>query len=308
MSPTTYAGINFKAFWGLGGANYTKNMQFINSTMSRFDSHAGLVGGAVIGSNVGELSLTGGGDMLIKDSKIYADGSGDTDAIVALRSDYGSTWDGVITIENVKFLATFDPRNGQENPFAILTRSYSNWDFGYVCAFPSLIIDGIEIVYAEGDDRMGSKEIQITNAFVDDGMHLQTTLKTPPRYSYLDKNRDGIVDGTGSYDASGNLIPGTGIKYDESKVSSYEGGVVKNKNDRENFNVILPPEFIKIISNPHGYTFVVRDTSGAGISDGAHFDTNETYGGFYGDTKFYLANGEYVVGTSGADFGDFEFR
>ncbi|MBO7304198.1 MAG: hypothetical protein J6V09_03165 [Clostridia bacterium] len=307
MNPIAYKSLNTAVFWGLGGANYTKNMQFINSTMSRFDSHAGLVGGAVIGSHVGEMSLTGGGDMLIKDSVVYADGSGSPDAIVKLRSDYGSTWDGTVTLQNVKCYAAFDTRDGKENPLVILSQFYTNWDFGYVCAFPNLIIDGIEIIYAENDERYGSTELQLSNALTDVRMHLEYTAKTPPRYSYLDKNYDGVVDGTGEY-KDGVLVPDSGIAYDKDRVSANEGGVVKNKSDRENFNVILPPEFIEIRSNPNGYKFVVADTSGKGISDGAHYDDVENYGGFFGDTKFCYGDKKYVIGTAGENVGDFIFR
>ena len=52
-------GKSLKMCWGIGGTNYCKNMEYIGSTLSRLDAHAGLYNGRIIDSTVNYISLTG---------------------------------------------------------------------------------------------------------------------------------------------------------------------------------------------------------------------------------------------------------
>ncbi|MBR2432548.1 MAG: hypothetical protein IKB23_06485, partial [Clostridia bacterium] len=45
MGTVSINGIERRLCWGLGGTNYCKNMEYINSTVTRFDAHAGLYNG-----------------------------------------------------------------------------------------------------------------------------------------------------------------------------------------------------------------------------------------------------------------------
>jgi hypothetical protein len=74
---------------------------------------------------------------------------------------------------------------------------------------------------------------------------------------------------------------------------------VEHPSSRKNLNITRPPCEIKIINNEGGYVYVVRDTSKYGLSDGGYYDDVESFGGFFGDTKFIYGNAEdeYTVGT-----------
>ena len=288
MAKTTYGGINFAPFWGNGGANYTKNMEFINSTMSRYDAHAGLIGGKVVGCKIGEMTLTGAEDILIEDTVIYADGAGTPDGAIVFRADYGATWEGTITFNRVKMIASAD------RPFVLLGRTYTNWFFGYVCAFPNIVLNDIEVEYPTGYNYNSTNELILTNALGEAQLHLDTTKSSEAKYPYVDFNQDGLVDGTN-------------CQYNENDVANHYSGVTVS-GDKTNFNPVKPPEFIKVVSNKSGIKIVVPETSGESISDGAYYDDIESYGGFFGDTKFYYDDKNFVVGTGGEDVGDFVFR
>ncbi|MBO7304586.1 MAG: hypothetical protein J6V09_05130 [Clostridia bacterium] len=278
MEPTSFGGIDFAAYWGLGGCNYTKNMILINTTMSRYDAHCGLYDGLIVDSCIGELSMTGAGELIIENTDIYLDGAGD-DGVIGLRTDYGATWEGTVTLDNVT--VHVNPRKD----FALVLQLYNNWDFGYVCAFPNLVINDIKIVYEDDDPRRGSNVINL--AILTEGeraTHLSETQNIAPRYAYLDLNNDGFVDGTD-------------VPYVASELSQNYYGVSVEAS-RANLNPIKPPEFIKIVSNKYGYVLSVAKTDGYGISDGNYYDDDEKYGGFFGDTKFYYNEENYFVGTA----------
>ena len=65
-----------------------------------------------------------------------------------------------------------------------------------------------------------------------------------------------------------------------------------------NLNPIKPPEHITVLNNDGangtgGYVYRVVNTALEGISDGGWYNDEETYGGFFGDTKFiYDINGQ----------------
>jgi esterase/lipase superfamily enzyme len=58
---------------------------------------------------------------------------------------------------------------------------------------------------------------------------------------------------------------------------------------------------VKILENKNGYIFVIPDTSGQNISDGGYYDNTESFGGFFGDTKFFYSESGYLVGTDHKD-------
>ena len=68
-------------------------------------------------------------------------------------------------------------------------------------------------------------------------------------------------------------------------------------------NFLANPRYFKVINNNGGYVYRIVDTSLAGISDGGWYrdkDTEDTFGGFFGNTKFIYGEGanDYFVGTS----------
>ena len=125
-------------YWGCGTSNYTKNLVYDGTTISRFDAHASVYNGKIINSTVTSINLIGGGEMIIENSTIEAVAS----YMINLRSDYGATWNGTITIKDTNVIyhnsATKIPTE-----FAVVIMPWANHDFGYTCHMPNLILDNI---------------------------------------------------------------------------------------------------------------------------------------------------------------------
>ncbi len=123
-------------YWGIAGTNYCKNLVYDGCALSRFDAHQGVLNATVKNSVLGHhgIKLIGSGTALIENTTVLSD------SFVALRSDYGSTWNGDLIIRNCKFYPTsvashiLDAENTEDH------------DFGYVCYLPQKIeIDGFYI-------------------------------------------------------------------------------------------------------------------------------------------------------------------
>ena len=126
--------------WGIGGTNFCKNMEYIGCTLSRFDAHQGLMNGKIIDTNINFIALTGKGKMQIENVNWHSVDEGITNnAFIYLRGDYGSTWEGDITVKNVN-ISVNDPEN-----FAMVFHSYGNFEYGYICTVPSLDVDNVKI-------------------------------------------------------------------------------------------------------------------------------------------------------------------
>lgn len=130
--PTTTNSMSGSMYWGVGGTNYCKNMVYDSCELTRFDAHCGLYNGKIINSKVTAINLIGGGEMLIENCKIELINSN----VINLRSDYGATWQGVITIKDCEISTT-------RSEIVIASGSWVNHDFGYICHVPSLILSGL---------------------------------------------------------------------------------------------------------------------------------------------------------------------
>ena len=120
--------------WGVHGTNYTKNLTFEGCELNRFDAHAGIYNATVKNCEIININLIGGGTALIKDTTVYNDA-----CFVTLRSDFGSTWNGDLRLENVKWV------NGNEN-CNMISGIWVNHYFGYETHLPEVVIDGFELV------------------------------------------------------------------------------------------------------------------------------------------------------------------
>lgn len=123
-------------YWGIAGTNYCKNLVYDGCSLSRFDAHQGVYNATVKNSVLGHhgIKLIGSGTALIENTTVLSD------SFVALRSDYGSTWNGDMIIRNCKFYPTgvamhiIDAENTEDH------------DFGYTCYLPQRIeIDGFYV-------------------------------------------------------------------------------------------------------------------------------------------------------------------
>lgn len=164
-----------KYCWGIGGTDFCKNMEYRDCILSRFDAHQGLYNGKLINSTINFMELTGKGEMYIENLDFRSSSSG-ANLLVYLRDDYGSTWDGTITFKNCT--AHFAPGNAY-----VFFHLYSNWDFGYKCHFPNLVLDNLKV---EGLGESPTVHLKIRTE--EPNMNLLTCAATPR------KNADGTID------------------------------------------------------------------------------------------------------------------
>ena len=322
MSSVEVYGKSIKLCWGVMSSNYCKNMEYRNSTLSRFDAHAPIVNGKIVNCNINDIELTGYGEFVIENVNWYPYAK--TTPLLFLRGDFGSTWDGNVKIKNTEAYII------EGNGCYIVENDYSNFYWGYQCGIPSLEIDNFDCYNRETGEALQNFSVNVLRSFTeaDIDKHLSVTNYEPTRYSVIDAdgdgyideplidiNRDGRFDEKDKTDLDGDgKIGNTCLKYadyeGQANVKIPEQMLAINPNIKRyaNANPVKPPEYIKIINNDGvdgsgGYGFIIPNTSGKGVSDGAWWDKNETYGGFFGDTRFIYGDGEgdLLVGTAGED-------
>ena len=149
-------GLDDQKYWGIMGSNFVKNLVYDNCNVSRFDAHAGFWNGKIINSTIGAyINAIGGGDLLIENVVRVGGGSS---GFIDMRQDYGSTFNGNITIKDCTYLALnyHNSAKGQtqsktsRDQVYIITSGWNSdqiyeWNFGYTCYMPrTLIIDNFK--------------------------------------------------------------------------------------------------------------------------------------------------------------------
>jgi hypothetical protein len=126
--------INDRAYWGIMGSNYSKNLLYDRCVLSRFDAHMGVTNATIRDSTLGHMGVQtiGTGTFVIERSTIHGT------HLIALRSDYGSSWQGEFVIRDSVFI----PQGGNEVGAVHLIggRNTGRHDFGYVCHMPERIL------------------------------------------------------------------------------------------------------------------------------------------------------------------------
>ena len=139
--------IQDRTLWGIMGSNFTKNVILDHVEFSRYDAHMGVVNLTIRDSVFGHvgINLIGSGAFLIENSKVFGR------SFINLRGDYGSTFNGTVTIRNCEFT----PGNGEKRIPCLVTGNYSGQhDFGYTCYMPrKIIIDGLLIHDGNSADK-----------------------------------------------------------------------------------------------------------------------------------------------------------
>lgn len=312
MTPYTVNGTSLQMHWGISASNYSKNFYFVDSTLSRYDAHCGVYNGGIINTTVNYVEIIGNGTFIMDRMTYYSSGS---NAVIPTRADYGWTWEGEILLTDVKaYVYTDRP----DRPVRLLYHGYENWYFGYTCHFPSISVDNLDFYDIKtGEPLPAGYRIELTNSVEQyTKMHLKESHENPI-YSVEDKDGDGYIDEPFiDRDLDGKIDPpfdydGNGDPYNTAypieEIKAVLGDDVKRgyieTESTANFNITVPPQYIKIVGNDGidgsgGYVYYVTDTSGMGISDGGYY-ADETYGGFYGGTRFIWGEGEndYIIGT-----------
>ena len=126
--------------WGVIGSNFCKDILLQDCHLSRMDTHMGVSGSYIIRRcSLGHMGLNaiGRGELIIEDSTLYGR------SLIGLRPDYGSHWEGDLSITNCRWI----PACGDSvQPQVIGLSNDGTHDFGYQCSMPRQIkIDGLFI-------------------------------------------------------------------------------------------------------------------------------------------------------------------
>ena len=157
-------------YWGIMASYGAKNMRFENCRLNRFDAHDGFWNAELIDCDFGfAINVIGGGDLYIENCVKHVG-----TAYINLRSDYGATFNGDITIidgvlvGNKAYRGADNPERGKlydsNTELQIINSGYITkyqgeyiqgdagaapylkWDFGYTCYMPqNIIIDNFRV-------------------------------------------------------------------------------------------------------------------------------------------------------------------
>jgi hypothetical protein len=163
--------------WGVISTNFCKNILLENCTLSRMDTHQGVAGTYTIrGSTLGHAGLNaiGRGVLTVEDSTLHGR------ALLNLRTDYGSTWEGTVVIRNCKWI----PGGGAPiQPHVLSASNHGRHDFGYPCFMPrEITIDGLVI-----DDRQHPKDYRGPYLFNDPDGPAPATAARPFAYHLTER-------------------------------------------------------------------------------------------------------------------------
>ncbi len=219
--------------WGSMGSNFCKNMNYIDSVISRYDAHQGLYNGKIIGSTINDIEIVGNGTMIIEDTDIYKFGGNDSgpgaaNSLVYLRDDYASTWNGQIIFKDVRAFfnetETNKLKDGKAQTAyspAIYYHAYQNWYYGYESHFPNTTLDNVtfhsQLVdhsnYVNNKNEstllsaaeMGSVYLVGTGSFKGEpNLHLDNTKNKYAIYPIIDTDNDGYIDHSETFDQTGD--------------------------------------------------------------------------------------------------------
>lgn len=139
LSVSQTVNIKDNRYWGIFTSNFCKDVYFENCILSRFDAHQGVTNVTLKSCTFGHqcINLIGHGEALIENCRIYGQRISD------FRFDYGSIWDGNVTVRNCVLTPT-----AEWQKISLFTAVNSgDHDFGYECSLPKHItIDGLKIM------------------------------------------------------------------------------------------------------------------------------------------------------------------
>lgn len=122
-------------YWGAFNSNFSKNLTYDRCEISRFDAHMGVWNAKILNSKVTIVEIVGGGDMLIDNTTFVLNNP----TLVWLRGDYGSTWEGNLTLRNCHVIDDYSPLEH------VVRASFSNHYFGYTCYHPNIYIENLTV-------------------------------------------------------------------------------------------------------------------------------------------------------------------
>jgi hypothetical protein len=127
--------IHDRSRWGVIATNFMKNILLEDCMLSRMDVHLGVSGSFIVRrSTFGHagFNAVGSGQLLVEDCTLHGMN------LIRFREDYGSTWDGEVTIRNSRWI----PPAHKAVMFG--TNNDGTHDFGFPCVMPRVIrIEGL---------------------------------------------------------------------------------------------------------------------------------------------------------------------
>jgi hypothetical protein len=163
--------------WGVIGTNFCKNILLENCALSRMDTHQGVSGTYTIrGCTLGHAGLNaiGRGALLVENSTLNGR------SLLSLRSDYGSTWEGTVTIRNSRWIPGC---GGPVQPYLLNANNDGEHDFGYPCFMPrEITIDGLMI-----EDRNPPKDYEGPFLFSDPDGKVAANVARPFPYRQTER-------------------------------------------------------------------------------------------------------------------------
>ena len=131
--------IDDNKYWGLYASNFCKDLRMDDCHFSRFDAHMGVANVTLTNCKFGYMGvrMVGFGTIRMENCEVRYN------TLIALRDDYGSSWDGDIIIKN----CTLRPVNPNYRSLTILSGTNTGkHDFGYLCRLPyKMVIDGLTV-------------------------------------------------------------------------------------------------------------------------------------------------------------------
>ena len=127
---------------GVMGSNRCKHLDIDNCMLTRYDAHASVTDGKITNSKIGRISVTGGGELYIENTKLYTY----SHYFLVLRSDYGAFWNGTITLKDCHVVnAKLDNGSFRQQTTMLVDADTVNHNFGYECSFPNIVVDNLKI-------------------------------------------------------------------------------------------------------------------------------------------------------------------
>lgn len=127
--------------WGVTGTNNVKNITYDNCVLNRIDTHKGVYNITIKNTKIGRhgINAIGMGNLKIDNVDMYY-----RNYFINLRSDYGSLWNGTISVSNSKI----HPYNGNNVYLVDFRLSYDNnylHNFGYDLYLPNINVGNFKV-------------------------------------------------------------------------------------------------------------------------------------------------------------------
>ena len=123
--------INDTKYWGISASNFCKSLAMDHCVLSRFDAHQGVRNVSLTNCEFGHtgVNVVGYGTLLLDGCIVHRK------SLVALRPDYGSSWEGELIVRNCKLIVP----EGAKNVSLLRGSNAGKHDFGYTCYLPERI-------------------------------------------------------------------------------------------------------------------------------------------------------------------------